>query len=140
MSNSVADDAVRQQIFEEELARRAGAPVPAGNGMAVAGLVLGIIGLLFGLIPLTFFIALPCGILGTIFGFAGRRRAKRGATGKGMATAGLITGIIAIGLGIAGVMIVNDAAEDLERDLNEISDEFERDMEELEQDFSDFGE
>jgi len=58
-------------------------PQPA-NGVAVAGLVLGILGVL---IPFL-------GILGLIFGAVGLSKANRGAGGKGMAIAGLVLGII----------------------------------------------
>jgi hypothetical protein len=55
--------------------------------MAIASLVCGIIGLLvFGII---------LGPLAVIFGGVGLSRANRGASGKGMAIAGLILGLIA---------------------------------------------
>lgn len=54
------------------------------NGMAVAGLVLGILGIL---IPFL-------GILGLIFGAIGLSKANRGAGGKGMAIAGVVLGIV----------------------------------------------
>ena len=79
--------------------------------MAVTSLVLGIIGALFGLIPLFFFIAFPCGLLALIFGVVGRRTAMtdplRG--GKGMATAGLILGLLGFGLAIVGIVVVANA-------------------------------
>lgn len=59
------------------------------NGMGVASLVLGIL----GVIPLVFPIVMS--ILAIIFGGIGRSRATRGeATNKGVATAGLVLGII----------------------------------------------
>jgi len=66
------------------------APVAqAKNGMGVAALVLGIL----GVIPLVFPIIMS--ILAIIFGGIGRSRATRGeATNKGVATAGLVLGII----------------------------------------------
>jgi len=86
--------------------------------MAVAALVLGLIGLLAGLIPLFFFIAFPCGILAVIFGFVGRRRAiQRPSSGKGLSTAGLVMGALAIILGIIGVVIVNRAVNDISETL-----------------------
>jgi hypothetical protein len=91
------------------------AAAPAGNGLAVAALVLGIVGVIVGLIPLFFWIALPCGILAVIFGFAGRRRGRRG-----MVWTGIITGTLAIVLGVVGPLIVNDAFEDLDRELDEV--------------------
>src|SRR5438477_2679142 len=59
-------------------------PTPRTNGMAVAGLVLGILGIF---IPLL-------GILGPIFGGIGLHKANEGASGKGMAVAGLVLGIV----------------------------------------------
>lgn len=62
--------------------------------MAIAGLVLGIVGICtfwlcgFGIIP---------GILGIVFGALGRKETGPGGkAGRGMATAGLVTGVIAV--------------------------------------------
>ena len=87
----------------------------AGNGLAVAALVLGLIGLLAGLVPIFFFIAFPCGVLATVFGFAGRRSSIRhDAPRKGMAIWGMVLGIGALILAIVGVAIVDEAVEDFE--------------------------
>jgi len=91
------------------------------NGMATAALVLGLVGAVFGLIPLTFWIALICGILAVVFGISGRRNAAKGLGRGGMATWGLILGIVAIALGILGIAIIFDAFEDLEDDLESIA-------------------
>lgn len=91
-------------------------PLPRqGNGMAVAGMVLGIVGACAGLIPLLFWVAFPCGVLAVIFGAVGRRRAAEtpGAPGRGMAMAGLVLGIVALLLSVAGFAIVDDALSDL---------------------------
>ncbi len=65
-----------------------------GNGQAIAALVLGLVAIPLMCIP---YIAIPCAILAIIFGAVGRSKAtKRGAGGKGMATAGLALGIIGI--------------------------------------------
>jgi hypothetical protein len=86
-----------------------------GNGMSVAGFVTGLIGAIFGLIPLLFWIAFPLGILGAVFGAIGVRRAgEPGRGGKGLAIAGLILGVVAIVLAVAGVFIIDDAVSDLE--------------------------
>ncbi len=99
------------------------APVPS-NGFAVAALVLGIIGAVFGLIPFTFWLAWILGVLAIVFGVIGRRRVDREpAAGKqSMATAGLVLGIVAIALGIIGLIVlttlINDvgsAIDDLDR-------------------------
>jgi hypothetical protein len=91
-----------------------------GNGLAVASLVLGIVGAVMGLIPLTGFIAIICGLLGVIFGFVGWRKASSGAGRKGMAIAGLILSAIALTLGVVGLVIMNDAVNELDRELNKL--------------------
>jgi Protein of unknown function (DUF2510) len=87
----------------------------AGNGIPVAAMVCGIVGAIFGLIPITGVIALALGLVAFVLGIMGRRRVKRDpAVGrKGVATAGVILGVIAITLGIIGLVIVNDVANDL---------------------------
>lgn len=73
---------------------------PKPKGMAVASLVLGICSLAFCIIPyIGWCTGFICGVLAIIFGIIGRRSADRGeADGRGMATAGLICGIICISL------------------------------------------
>jgi hypothetical protein len=92
----------------------------AGNGLAVAGFVCAIIGAFAGLIPILFWIALPLGVLGLVFGIIGRRRAKANPSvgRKGMSTWAICLGVVAIGLGIVGIAIVNDAFNDLDNDLS----------------------
>ena len=75
-----------------------------GNGLAVAGLVLGIIA-----IP-CFFLSIfdiPIAVLSIIFGAVGISKAKKiGGKGKGMATAGLICGVIGLIACIAYTLFV----------------------------------
>lgn len=71
---------------------------PPGNGLAVAGLVLGILGLALCWLP---FVGWLCALVGIILGALGMSRAKKiGGRGKGMAVAGLICGIIGLFIGI----------------------------------------
>ena len=73
-------------------------PPRQSNGLAIASLVCGIIGLLvFGII---------LGPLAIIFGSVGISRASRGASGKGMAIAGLILGVIATVVAIILIALV----------------------------------
>lgn len=79
------------------------APAAAGktNGAAVASLVLGILGLLLSF----FMVGLPLALLGVILGIVALRsigKAQRTSlpqSGKGMAIAGLVTGIIGLLIG-----------------------------------------
>ncbi len=79
-------------------------PAKQGNGLAVAGMVLGIIAL--GLFCF-WFVSIPCAIVGLILSLLGNKKAKETGAGAGMAKAGMILGIIAIAL---AVLIVIAAA------------------------------
>lgn len=88
------------------------------NGMAVAALVLGIVGVVFVFIFAP--IAIILGILGVVFGIIGRNRYKANpAVGRqGLATAGLICGIIAAILGaiftVIFIIAINEVSQGLE--------------------------
>ena len=79
------------------------APAPAppaaaqggGNGLAIAGMILGIVGLV-GLC--LWYIGLPCAIVGLILSIQGKKKAKVTGTGAGMATTGVVISCVAIGL------------------------------------------
>jgi hypothetical protein len=58
------------------------------NGLAVAGLVCGVVGV--------FVLNIVLGPLAVIFGGVGLRNANRGASGRGMALAGVILGVFDI--------------------------------------------
>jgi hypothetical protein len=106
-----------------------GAP-PQGNGMAVAGLVLGLIGLVFCWVAI---IGWLIGLLGIIFGAVGISKANRiGGKGKGMAIAGLATGLAGIIIGILLYVVIFAAAKhEFERNI-EHERELERSMHEHE--------
>ena len=80
-------------------------PVKTGKGMSVAGLVLGILGLVGGFIPVVNYFTTVCAILGLIFAAIGRKRSKL-AFGKasGLATAGLVLGIIGTSFAALGLL------------------------------------
>jgi voltage-gated potassium channel Kch len=99
-----------------------------GKGFAVTALVLGIIGALFGLIPLTFFLAIPLGVLAFIFGAIAWRRAavlrRRGwQIPRGMARTGFVLGVAALALGIIGYNITTNAFNELDECLTELTQE-----------------
>lgn len=82
---------------------------PPGNGLAVAGFVLGLVALLLlvftiGILsPLT----LVMGIAGSVLALVGKRRVDRGVTvrGRGLAVGGLVLGPIASVLSIMAVAL-----------------------------------
>src|SRR5437764_13179001 len=91
-----------------------------GNGLAVASLVCGIVGFVLGLIPILFFVAWTLGPTAFILGLVGRGRAKRNhsAGRKTMATWGVVLGIAALGIGIAGYAIVTNVLDTANNGLN----------------------
>jgi hypothetical protein len=91
-----------------------------GNGVAVGAMVCGIVGVVFGLIPILGIPALALGLVALVLGVVGRRRVKRDPKvgHKGLATAGVILGIAASGLGIAGIVIVTNSVNHLDHQLS----------------------
>jgi len=74
------------------------APTVPSSGLAVTSLSLGIIALMTS--PLV--IGLPLGIVAVAIGLVARRRVKRGrATHGGVALAGIVLGVAAMGVGLA---------------------------------------
>ena len=68
------------------------------SGYSIAALVLGIVSLVFMCV---WMICIPCGILAIVFGYLGRG----GYSGRGMSTAGLVCGIIGIGMNIMFIVL-----------------------------------
>ena len=77
--------------------------VEESKGFSIASMVLGILSVVFFCL---WYLSIPCSILAIIFGVIGMKKG-----GKGMATAGLVLGIIAIAivaiLLITGVSIIS---------------------------------
>ena len=101
-------------------------PQQQGNGFAVAGMVLGILAVLFAFIPfLGVVFGVLLGVLGAIFGGLGIARAGQpGRGGRGMAIAGLVLGIIGLVLALAQGAILGNAADELNRDIENEFGEF----------------
>ena len=76
-----------------------------GKGMSIAALVLGILGIIGGWFPIVCYFTTVCAILGLIFGIIGRKRSTA-ALGKasGIATAGLVLGIIGTAFAVLGII------------------------------------
>lgn len=80
----------------------------AGNGLAVAGMILGIVSIVTAF--LIALVGLISGILALVFGFMGRNRAlQMGGAGQAQATTALVTGGIGVVLSIIAYIIVFNA-------------------------------
>jgi len=66
-----------------------------GNGVAVASLVLGITGIVFSWWGLFTLVQV---VLAVVFGAVGISKASHGASNKGLASAGLLLGLVGLGL------------------------------------------
>ena len=82
-------------------------PAGAGKGFSIAALVLGILGIVGAFIPLICYFTAVCAILGLIFGVMGRKKTMQ-ASGRpsGLATAGLVLGIIGTSFAALGLICV----------------------------------
>lgn len=80
-------------------------PVDDGKGQSIAALVLGILGIIGGWIPVVGYFTFVCAVLGVVFGVKGRKKSEA-AYGKcsGLATAGLVLGIIGVVFGAIGLV------------------------------------
>jgi len=81
------------------------APVDNGKNLSVAALVLGILGIVGGWIPVVGYFTTVCAVLGIILGVKGRQKSVA-AEGKasGLATAGLVLGIIGTAFAALGIV------------------------------------
>ena len=68
-----------------------------GNSLGIAGFVTGLLGLILSLIPILFYAGIVLDVVGIVFGAIGRSRAKEpGVPHRGLATAGLVMGIVGV--------------------------------------------
>ena len=103
------------------------------KGKAIAGMVLGIVAIVFGFLGKWFSVlALPMAIVGLVLSVIGGKALKAAGQPSGIATAGLVLGIIAVVLtsiffftcGICTICIaseLNAAANDLNDLANELN-------------------
>ena len=87
-------------------------PAPAAvsnNGFAVASLVLGVVGVVM---TVTFRIGLISDVLAVVFGALGITRAREGAPNGGLAKAGMILGLVGLGLLLLLLVVVRTTGFD----------------------------
>jgi hypothetical protein len=91
------------------------------NGLGIAAFVLGLAGSVVGLIPILSIPALISGLIGFGLGLGGHRRLRRHkADNKVMTWVGTVFSVLAVVLGIVGMVIVAKAFNQLGTDLNTI--------------------
>ena len=96
-----------------------GPPQGGSNGLAIAGLVLGILAIVTFFVP---YAGIVLGLIGLVLSILGRKRANETGVGGGMAITGLILSIIGIIIGIAWVAftiwLVDTAGDVFGEDFN----------------------
>lgn len=71
------------------------------DGLSITSMILGIVGIVFTFIPGLNFVGIICGVLAIIFGVISKNKiinSNNELSGLGMAKAGMILGIITIGI------------------------------------------
>jgi len=81
----------------------------AGQGIGIAGLVLGITAIPLAIIPCTFPLALPLAAVGIILSAVGLSQASRMIGAKGMPVAGLVVSIIAMMIALMWGLLIPSA-------------------------------
>jgi hypothetical protein len=100
--------------------------------MAVASLVLGILGLIASIIPPLFVVGVPLALIATVLGVVSRRTAAQNQQPTGLATGGMVTGIIGVMIGVAmyaacaGIM---NRAKEMSKDPKKMQEAFEKNKE-----------
>lgn len=84
---------------------------------ATAAFVCAIIGAIIGLIPFLGILAIPLGVIGLTLGWIGWKKRAR------LARASMILGALAVVFGVIGIVIVNDAFNELETELEELENQ-----------------
>jgi hypothetical protein len=91
--------------------------------LGIAALILGILGTIFALIPLLFWVGVPLALIALILGVVGRKQATVEGQPTGVATAGLVLGIIGLVIGVSMwvlcSMCTNNARKGWEKALND---------------------
>lgn len=101
------------------------APAPARNGFGITALVLALAGVGFGIIPLTGILAMFLGALALVFGVIGIVRARKSVATNGvMAWISTVLAVAAVALGIWGMVIMGQAVEQFDKDMQEIGGDF----------------
>jgi len=122
----------------------------AGQGLGIAGLVMGILAIPLGIIPCTFVIALILGITGIVLSSVALSQANRGNGAKGLIIAALVCSILGTTIAALWGLTMNkgsrtvrsiirqefhdDLGKEFEKAFKGFGDEMEEVLEDLEED------
>ena len=81
-----------------------------GNGLAVAGMVLGIVAVVVALFPFGFFLAIPLGLIGLILACVGAAKQVK----RGMAIAGIVCSVGALAISALWIAAIDSAFEEVD--------------------------
>ncbi len=96
------------------------AAAPQGNGVATAGMVLGIIALATSWMFCAPYVPLVCGIVGLILGVVGSGKAKQlGGAGAGKAKVGIILSIIGVVIIVVILILVATVFAEVTKSLTD---------------------
>lgn len=107
-----------------------------GDGLAVAGMVLGIIAIIFAFIPFVNFISYICGALALIFGIIEVIK-KSGGKAIAALVLGILSLVIAMFMNIAVFNAAKDFVDDMKESVDEIQEEQRENTSKWSQDFYD---
>lgn len=82
-----------------------GVPDPRSNKSATAAIVMGSIALVIAWMPYLVAAGLTLAVLAIVFGVRGRRRSRDGGTGRAASTAGIVLGVLGVGLSVIGIVL-----------------------------------
>jgi len=87
-------------------------PAKPGNGLAVAGFVVGLLGFLGSFGPVINVVGMVLGVVGAILAGVGLAKSRTSGVGKGLAIAGLALGVLAVVIGIVVNVVFAGAVKD----------------------------
>ena len=95
----------------------------AGQGLGIAGLVLGVLAIPLGLIPCTFFIALVFGAVGIVLSAIALSQANRGKGPRGLIIAALVCSILGFSFAFFWGITLKKASPVIKSVIQEIKQE-----------------
>jgi hypothetical protein len=110
-----------QQPYPQQYAPAPPPPSEPRNGVGITALCLGITGSVIALIPILGLFGLAMGLAGVVLGIVALSRCRKGkATNRKTSWFGLGVSLLAVALGIVGMVIVSNAFNTLDEKINNL--------------------